>query len=179
MKTCDEKLDCINCPSHDSWSGAACRWCPLNRECHGHMSLVNPCKRQQNIKMPSDCNSKTYGRYNPYMAYQLALFSAAAYSADPQTCLAQILPDSDFEVVDIMKGSCDDFLFDYEECFVYIAVSCEKKTILEAFGGTENQEQVLISYQQFLLFPNPASRLEEKFRHISQMPTIIHVCTVR
>lgn len=160
---CDEILDCEACTSHDSWSGAnSCRWCPLDRKCHAYMSPVNPCKSGQNIKLPSDCQLKSYGWYNPVVAYEQALFSTAAYSADPQTCLAKILPDSDFEVVDIIKGSCDDFLFDYEECFVYTAVSCEKKTILVAFRGTEYKEQLFDQLLTVLAVPESRFKIGGK-----------------
>ena len=51
------------------------------------------------------------------------------------------MPDSGFEVVDIINGSCD-FLLEYEDCFAYIAVSVEKKVVLVAFRGTEEMTQL-------------------------------------
>ena len=139
---CDDIFDCESCTSQDSWNGGdTCRWCPLNREWHAFGSPVNHCISNQNIRMPWQCESKSYGHYNPQEAYEQALFSTAAYSADPQSCLDQIMPDGGFEVVDIINGSCD-YLFEYEDCFAYTAVSVDKKTILVAFRGTEEMTQL-------------------------------------
>ena len=87
------------------------------------------------------CEKKAYGFYNPQVAYEQALFSAAAYSADPQTCLEKTMPGSGFEVVDIINGSCH-IRWEYDDCFAYTAVSVEKKTIVLAFRGTEEITQL-------------------------------------
>lgn len=151
---CDELFDCESCTNHFSWNpGVRCRWCPLDRGCHAYASLVNPCKTEQNMKTPFECETKVYGHYNPRMAYKQALFSTAAYSADPQACLDEIFPGSGFEIVEILTADCDDFLFDYGECFAYTAVSFERKAILLAFRGTEEMVQLIDQILAVLAIP--------------------------
>ena len=138
---CNAMVDCETCTNTVSWIGLGCRWCPLTRECHAFWSLLNHCLWNQDIMLPWQCSSKSYGHYDPEIAYEQALFSTAAYSADPQTCLDQMMPSNGFQVVDIMYGNCD-YLFEYEDCFAYTAVSLEKKIVLLAFRGTEEWAQL-------------------------------------
>ena len=151
---CDELSTCASCTDQFSWSlGARCRWCPLDRECHAYASLVNPCKVEQNIVTRLECKTRAYGHYNPRIAYDQALFSTAAYSADPQVCLDEIFPGSGYEIVDIITAGCDDFIFDYGECFVYTAVSFERKAILLAFRGTDEVLQLIDQIVAVLAIP--------------------------
>ena len=57
---CITKTDCISCTSHKSWSGASCRWCPVDEKCHAHGAIfTNPCRRSQNIVNNFNCNRTT------------------------------------------------------------------------------------------------------------------------
>ena len=173
---CDAIFYCESCTSQDSWSGDTCRWCPLTRECHAYGSPVNHCIWNQNIRMTWQCESKSYGHYNPKMAYEQALFSTAAYSTDPQSCLDQIMPDGGFEVARIINGSCD-HLFEYEDCFAYTAVSVDKKTILVAFRGTEEMTQLteqalMMLFKQKTRFKTGGGGGWGEYRNISLTPSI-------
>ena len=151
---CDELSTCAHCTDKFSWSlGVRCRWCPLDRGCHAYASLVNPCKPEQNIATRLECKTKVYEHYKPRLAYEQALYSTAAYSDDPQACLDEIFPRSKFEIVDVISADCDDFLFDYGECFAYTAVSLERKAILIAFRGTNEVSQLVDQILTVLAIP--------------------------
>ncbi|XP_053402688.1 lipase ZK262.3-like [Mercenaria mercenaria] len=130
--TCGIYMDCKTCAD-----GGSCRWCPLDRNCHDKDSLRNSCLKNQNIVSSTMCKEMKYGKYDPKAAFSYTLMSAAAYSKDPQYCLKQIYPSSDFKIEKQIRHRCEDLpLFRHEECFAYTSVSHEKKIILVAYRGT-------------------------------------------
>ena len=141
-KNCDEYYDCESCTSSASWVGK-CRWCPLDRACHALGSLTNECTPSQNIKDASDCRHEIYGEYNPYMAYEQVLLSAVAYTNEPRSCLAKLLPKSGFKIKEIIGSRCGTYLFHFEDCFAYIAVAHHRRKIVIAFRGTLEIKQLL------------------------------------
>ncbi|XP_053391479.1 lipase ZK262.3-like, partial [Mercenaria mercenaria] len=106
-----------------------------------------------NIKQPAMCYEEGYGLYNPATAFVNTLFSAAAYTHEPQQCLDRIYPDVGFEVVDIIGRRCDDFVFDYGECFAYTAISHTLKVILLAYRGTTSTKQLMDEILTVLFIP--------------------------
>ena len=58
---CDTFTDCGSCSAATSWSGTACRWCPLNNDesCHAYGSLENSCSSSQQVTDPAQCADLT------------------------------------------------------------------------------------------------------------------------
>lgn len=138
---CHTHMDCLTCCQNHSLFDAQCDWCPLDRSCHAYASLVNPCLKQQNAKVPTMCkDKKKYWKYDPRDAYFYTLLSAAAYSKDPQTCLNGIPLSSKLDVYHTITENCKYLRwFKYEECFAYTAVSHHRKLILLSYRGTESR----------------------------------------
>lgn len=134
---CDTFTDCVTCTSHKTWSGANCRWCPLDRECHAQGSVVNSCRKEQNIVSSHLCPANAYGIYDPEVALTSTLLSAVAYSDDPKRCMKRILPMGEFELDQVIGRRCEDLpLFAYKECYAYTAVSHARRLIVLAYRGT-------------------------------------------
>lgn len=134
---CDSFDDCVSCTKHESWIGDNCRWCPLDKQCHAYASLKNTCREEQNVHVPLQCSRQTRGVYSPETAYTATLLSALAYSDNPTACVNSIFPNGGFELHYAVGQKCEDLpLFEYDECYAYIAVSHVNKTIVLAFRGT-------------------------------------------
>jgi len=54
---CDTFTSCKSCASAKTWTGAPCRWCPLDNDmsCHTEGSLFNKCSSSQQITDASKC----------------------------------------------------------------------------------------------------------------------------
>lgn len=145
---CSRHEECDKCVSSTTWSSGPCRWCPLDRSCHAKWSPRNHCLtlRHHSIRDISQCNAHSSGNftYNEDDAYNLALFSAIAYSDVQDTCLSALLPDSDYTIFATYFRDCDDFLFDYnQKCSALIAYSHRNKEIIVAYRGTRGMEQII------------------------------------
>ncbi|XP_052778411.1 lipase ZK262.3-like [Mya arenaria] len=151
---CDSEMDCVSCTRTESWDGDPCRWCPLDNACHAFGSLVNSCRKDQNIILPNNCYQKTYGVYNVSRAFANTLLSAVAYSDDPQKCIDAIYREGGFRLVKAVAMRCDDIpFFDYKECYAFMTVSEKEKIISMSFRGTNQGQQLLDEFLSVLIIP--------------------------
>merc|ERR1712195_322180 len=56
--SCNIHTDCSSCASASDWfPGSSCRWCTVDKQCHGEGSMYNKCSTSQNIYDPTKCGS--------------------------------------------------------------------------------------------------------------------------
>lgn len=154
---CDSIHECAKCVRHESWWDN-CRWCPIDRKCHGTGSGVIPgfgddvCTGNQDITSAGRCPQDpppVTSQYDKYLAYELLMLSTAAYYDEPDKCMEQLGKDfvasgmKKYEFKAVFKQKCDDYLFDYEECYVVLALSHQRKLITISYRGTTNAKQLL------------------------------------
>ena len=141
--------NCVDCTESSGWIGQ-CRWCTRDNECHNKGSLMNPCKRSENIVDKSHCNDE-FSRYNTELSYKMLLLSSAAYDpVHPQKCLNNALPSSEFHLQIVVTEDCD--ILD-GRCSGYVAVSHIEKAIVVAFRGTERFGQALAEFIEGVAWP--------------------------
>ena len=141
--------NCVDCSESSGWTGQ-CRWCTRDNECHNKGSLMNPCKRSENIVDKSHCDDEL-SRYSTELSYKMLLLSSAAYDpVHPQECLNNALPSSHFSIQSVVTRNCD--MLD-SACTGYVAVSKKEEAIVVAFRGSTDIEQVFIEFIEGVASP--------------------------
>lgn len=158
---CRDQNTCDSCTGY----GQSCRWCPLDRKCHKKGSGVvpgfgdNPCTQSMNIIVPSGCSSlpQSYGVFDPDLSYQLAVVSSVTYYDQPDKCLnyakTDLHIDGEFEVLDMFKRKCDDYIFDYKQCAAALSISHKMKLTVLSYRGTTQKVQLLDEIVTVLSLP--------------------------
>ncbi|KAL4239173.1 hypothetical protein ACF0H5_003875 [Mactra antiquata] len=165
---CNEHKDCKTCTRHKTWNQEPCRWCPLDQECHAKWSLRNHCKWNQNILSERKCYKNNGGKmgYNSTEAYKLALFSAIAYSDEPDKCLQALFPKNDYYVVNTIRRNCGDYFFNYDKhCLVFLVYSHKNREVIVAFRGTRGIKQIIDQVLTHVTLPVVSSAIGGKVQH--------------
>merc|ERR1712195_282222 len=56
--SCNIHTDCSSCASASDWfPGSSCRWCTVDKQCHGEGSMYNKCLPYENIYDPTKCGA--------------------------------------------------------------------------------------------------------------------------
>ncbi|XP_053385705.1 lipase ZK262.3-like [Mercenaria mercenaria] len=139
----------------------------MSQTCHAPGSGNNSCKKCTDSDISklcsvteagkcnrNDLHSGKSGEFEPYDAFNAALFSAVAYTDYPAGCANKILPGF-LEVVEVIGRRCN-YLFKYKECFAFTAVSHAWKKIILAYRGTASPLQLIEEAVTALKFKVPA-----------------------
>eukprot|EP00475_Leptophrys_vorax_P022984 TRINITY_DN3130_c0_g1_i1.p1 TRINITY_DN3130_c0_g1~~TRINITY_DN3130_c0_g1_i1.p1 ORF type:complete len:197 (-),score=23.11 TRINITY_DN3130_c0_g1_i1:47-637(-) len=63
---CSKQTSCSSCVTTSTWTGSACRWCPVDNKCHAEGAiLTNPCETWQNVLETKWCKNTATQRVCP------------------------------------------------------------------------------------------------------------------
>lgn len=147
-ESCEQSQDCLSCTRMSQ----KCLWCPLDRQCHKVSETSNPCEKFMDITTSVKCSNVTSESYDADLAYTLAKLSSAAYSDSPQNCIDKKLSSMQLHVIEHIARKCS-YIFEYGECYAFVAVSHMLKQIIISYRGSVSPKQVLEELTSILAIP--------------------------